>query len=439
MDDDVKRHLRQIVRQVHPDLFSAHPFERATNSESLKALNAYANALSRGARPPAASVEFYVRDGAALTPLRAELPAHGSLGPLLYAFGMVTEDEMLRQGWSAAGSDDRDLATWLSDQVSEAVRAADSHDTLKRAIRELRGDLEARFHLAALQVGGEFAVTGAEQQRQLAALRTLRSCLDTLCKDDPARFAGLTVRLYHPEACPLDTLSFTDRDGAFNLTQGRISSHVADDGVLHLVADPAAVLDSAGGLDLERARLLSRLASFWARRSRDLAAALQAELRVDAVWCDTRTEDAAQAFVLWAGAVLGGREELRAALGGRAGGFGFSLLAHADHGSPMLDFLPTSSVLQVRCDCPPQALLDFLLSEAGGAAHASAARLADGRAAEAELLEAARVALGAKHLIRVCASYEQDKSSGHSCCCCWEPTAVLVAALRAAAERRRSL
>jgi hypothetical protein len=69
---------------------------------------------------------------------------------------------------------------------------------------------------------------------------------------------------------------------------------------------------------------------------------------VDAVWCDTRTEDAAQAFVLWAGAVLGGRDELRAALRGRAGGFGFSLLAHADHGSPMLDFLPTSSVLQVR-------------------------------------------------------------------------------------------
>ena len=65
---------------------------------------------------------------------------------------------------------------------------------------------------------------------------------------------------------------------------------------------------------------------------------------------------------------------------------------------------------QVRCDCPPQALLDFLLSEAGGAAHASAARLADGRAAEAELLEAARVALGAKHLIRVCASYEQVRA-----------------------------
>lgn len=31
-----RRHVRAIVRRVHPDLFSAHPRERSQNSESLK-------------------------------------------------------------------------------------------------------------------------------------------------------------------------------------------------------------------------------------------------------------------------------------------------------------------------------------------------------------------------------------------------------------------
>lgn len=31
-----RKYVRQIVRQVHPDLFSAYPYERAKNSEALK-------------------------------------------------------------------------------------------------------------------------------------------------------------------------------------------------------------------------------------------------------------------------------------------------------------------------------------------------------------------------------------------------------------------
>jgi Domain of unknown function (DUF4460) len=31
-----KRLIRAVMRRVHPDLFAAHPFERARNSESLK-------------------------------------------------------------------------------------------------------------------------------------------------------------------------------------------------------------------------------------------------------------------------------------------------------------------------------------------------------------------------------------------------------------------
>lgn len=75
---------------------------------------------------------------------------------------------------------------------------------------------------------------------------------------------------------------------------------------------------------------------------------LQQLLGVEAVWCDTRSEDSSQQFVLWVGAVLDYRPQIESALQGRR--FAFSLLAHSDQNSPMLDFLASSSVLQVgRC------------------------------------------------------------------------------------------
>lgn len=52
----------------------------------------------------------------------------------------------------------------------------------------------------------------------------------------PHLLLALYRRLYHPESCPLDTLSFTDANGAFNVRTDNISSHVADDGTLHIVA-----------------------------------------------------------------------------------------------------------------------------------------------------------------------------------------------------------
>ena len=66
------------------------------------------------------------------------------------------------------------------------------------------------------------------------------------------------------------------------------------------------------------------------------------------------SEDSSQAFELWAGAVLEQRGLFEAGLAGRR--FAFSLLAHADHSSPMLDFLASSSVLQVRCPSIPQKM-----------------------------------------------------------------------------------
>lgn len=47
MDSDTKKLIRAVVRRVHPDLFTAHPFERQRNSDSLKALNSYVEQVGK--------------------------------------------------------------------------------------------------------------------------------------------------------------------------------------------------------------------------------------------------------------------------------------------------------------------------------------------------------------------------------------------------------
>ena len=67
-----------------------------------QALNAYCDDVASGRRPAAARLEFFVREAdGVLGRVEAPLPAHGSLGPLFLAFGLITEEE-LRQGAGTA-------------------------------------------------------------------------------------------------------------------------------------------------------------------------------------------------------------------------------------------------------------------------------------------------------------------------------------------------
>ena len=70
------------------------------------------------------------------------------------------------------------------------------------------------------QVGGEFAVSAEEQRRQLAALKTLDAALCGASRVACGGFSGLSIRLYHPDSCPFDTLSFVDERGDFNTRSG---------------------------------------------------------------------------------------------------------------------------------------------------------------------------------------------------------------------------
>ena len=70
--------------------------------QCVQALNAYCDDVASGRRPVASRLEFFVREAdGVLGCVEAPLPAHGSLGPLFLAFGLITEEE-LRRGAGAA-------------------------------------------------------------------------------------------------------------------------------------------------------------------------------------------------------------------------------------------------------------------------------------------------------------------------------------------------
>lgn len=60
----------------------------------LQALNSYVEQVARGITPRSTSVEFWVKDGEHLTRIDAQLPSTGSLGPLFFAFGLISEEEL---------------------------------------------------------------------------------------------------------------------------------------------------------------------------------------------------------------------------------------------------------------------------------------------------------------------------------------------------------
>lgn len=60
------------------------------------------------------------------------------------------------------------------------------------------------------------------------------------------------------------------------------------------------------------------------------------------------------------------REELHGLLQGRR--FCFSLIVHSETEGPLLHYHTSSPILNVRTDCPPSHLMEFLMSEMGTAA-----------------------------------------------------------------------
>eukprot|EP00884_Botryococcus_braunii_P001914 jgi/Botrbrau1/11723/Bobra.0195s0050.1 len=410
MPVDPKKLIKNIVRRVHPDLFGSRPAERTVNSESLKVLNSYVDDLSRGNDVTTSQVEFFVEEDKQLIHIVAELPSYGSLGPLFYAFGLITA-EQLSKGVGAYHGDeamDTDFLEWLGKTVGEALTTAEQHESLKSQVRELRTAVENRFDLIAVHVGGEYAVTTLEQKRQLESLNTLNSSLINLLRHHTIDLSGLSLRLYHPEVAPSQSRMTTDENGEVSVVAEPLKSYVAEDGVFHMVAEHVNIQNALlQGEDLEKARVLSKASWIWTERIKQLQPRLRDLLRVPEVWCDTANAETAAEFVAWAGRILSHDVEFRQAL--RSRWFSFNILVHCDATAPALDFMAASSVLQMRADCPPGDLLIYLQSESVDADNNRAEEYQSLCAMEEDLLRQVKVALGAKHVIRVCSSKDQDK------------------------------
>ncbi|MEW5302018.1 MAG: hypothetical protein WDW36_004831 [Sanguina aurantia] len=398
MNTDDRRLIRQIIRQVHPDLFAANPYERQCNSDSLQMLNVYVDSLARRDTPSPARLEFYVREAGALLKRQAELPTSGSLAPLFYAFNLISVEELRTSDPSAAAADTNFLS-WLHETVQEAVRTAGQHEELKAVIRKHRDTMHSKFHLTAVLVGAEYAVSLKEQERQVASLVILEQGLTALYAAGMSCH-GLRIQLYHPDTCPVESHSFVDSAGHHQLRTTHMRSYVADDGCLHLVADISTLQSQVEQLDLERARMLAFVSDFWLGRVKELTPAVQALLGVKAVWCDTKTEQNSQKFVIWAGYLLERREELHALLQGRK--FCFSLIVHSEGDGPLIHYHTSSPILNVRTDCPPSHLMEFLVSEMGTAASEAATAVQSVRELEEALLDRVRVVFGLKCIIKIC-------------------------------------
>ncbi len=121
-----------------------------------QALNSYVEQLARGSSPPSTTLEFWVKDGEQrMARIQALLPASGSLGPLFYAFGLITEEELRSGTGGREDVSDVNFLQWLQATVNDALRIAQEHESLKLRIREARASVEQEFGLASLQVGGK--------------------------------------------------------------------------------------------------------------------------------------------------------------------------------------------------------------------------------------------------------------------------------------------
>ena len=155
---------------------------------------------------------------------------------------------------------------------------------------------------STLQLSNKIPTTLLEQRQEVESLEVLEACLRSLRETGGPDFSGLHICICHPESSPIDTYGYADNVEGPQMHGWQ--GHIGEDGVVHLVAEEGTIIQALLSLDLQQAKLLSDVTSFWLQRSRALMPVLQRVVRVKEVWADTRTEWSAQKAVLWAGYFL---------------------------------------------------------------------------------------------------------------------------------------
>eukprot|EP00232_Nephroselmis_pyriformis_P020941 CAMPEP_0182866892 /NCGR_PEP_ID=MMETSP0034_2-20130328/8435_1 /TAXON_ID=156128 /ORGANISM="Nephroselmis pyriformis, Strain CCMP717" /LENGTH=473 /DNA_ID=CAMNT_0024999225 /DNA_START=189 /DNA_END=1607 /DNA_ORIENTATION=- len=380
-----KRMLRQVLREIHPDRFDAlHPENSKHNSMSLKVLNSFVDGFSQGRELSSTRVSFWIHGPSGLEMVETVLPANGSLRPLLASFGLIERGMVGDDDYMDA---DREFIEWMQNTVRDAVDTAEKYERLKSEIGDLSEELCEEYNLNSLETVSEFggALGVEEQQLQLDALVSLREALQGFGEEQRTTLEGLRIQLYGERG---ETVR---------------ACMVCEDGSINVIAGER-MAEEIGVLDLRRAQVLSRLGNFWRQRVEDLTGELNKLLRVEGVVGDyswtTGDMMGAQRFVLFAGRVLEQREPFEWALRGRT--FMYTVLVHGDTAAPYVDYMESTSILQVRSDCPPSKLLEFMMSERGAAVDDAVSASIDARKELEAVMEEVRVTFGARYVISVC-------------------------------------
>ena len=89
----------------------------------LQALNNYVDSTAKHQVQQSVLISFWVREDDSFVKIEAELPSHGSLGPLFYAFGLISDEE-LRQGYGSYDAGGRVKFRLQSATVRSQLRAS---------------------------------------------------------------------------------------------------------------------------------------------------------------------------------------------------------------------------------------------------------------------------------------------------------------------------
>ncbi|KAL3152625.1 hypothetical protein ABBQ32_001640 [Trebouxia sp. C0010 RCD-2024] len=365
-----------------------------TSTPVTQVLNHYIDCRSKGQTLIHRRICFHIANASRIRTLEVDLPANGSLVPLFTAFGLISAAEInTYQPVSGTGcsteESDVDFLQWLSTTVAQAAKSAEEHEVLCATSQSLIASIENQFKLSHVVGSSSYAQSTVERAQHVEALKALHACLTDVCQDEPDKLEGLSIYLHQ------DSTSDTP-----------IQTHVAEDGSLVLLVDSSpAMKQDLLRLDLEQARLLTCLSHSWRQQVKEATALLQDMLQVEDVWFLSQGHQASQEFVQWAGKVLQHRETYQKAVQARQ--HAFKVLVHQDHFAPALEFADSFGALQVTTECRPQQLLEYLRGEAATAASAAAANQDRAKAEEDRLLEAARMALGVQHIIRICSRNDQ--------------------------------
>ena len=260
-------------------------------------------------------------------------------------------------------------------------------------MNQLKEEISEQYGFEDLRFQDVIRTSCSNAVWQVSALQMLSKALESLDKESQLTFANQRIVLHR------------ERKRSFSAVQGR---------EIHLVAN-RTLKSQLKKIDSELLSTLSKLNCYWRTRINRLIPAVQQVLRVKAVLGDFvysgdgYNTSSAEDAVLWAGKILRAKEAFDFAftngtLFDADPRFHFSILVHSDESTPYIDMNETSTMIQVRSDCPPGALIAFMCSEDARSLNEKVQFIEKHRNIEADHLAKVKKALKARQVIRVCSA-----------------------------------